>query len=548
MYLSTSELYPLPIAHEKRTSPCDFIPDVADESGHASIIWNLMCRMRLGVGRFSGAVFSDFALDWQKKLVYAIYGPVDFNRKRIVSEAFLTIAKKNGKTQFASLLALAHALAFPRQDARIVLVAATKEQAQLLYAPIKSAIEQDSDLLKLCNVRVYKQDVVIYETQTVIKCVSPDLHSTVGEAPEFFIVDELHLLGQKRHGASMARQLASGLSVTDGVGVYITTAPLAGEVGAGIYQQMYARAQRVLNGESKNERLLPVMFELPQNHDPQDSSKWWMPNPSLDKTVTQEWLLQQYDIALSSPDQTVITDFYAQHLNLRVVNHSVSSDTWSIAKVWGDYADHTITLDRVMKCEQVFAGIDAGGQDDMTGLVLIGIEGDKKLVWSKAWLTVDGYSAYSTNTQLYDDFIREGWLELIDEPGQDVAAIAEILVSCENLLQIGVDPYGLQDLIREAEKIAPVAAVHQGFRISPYIEGVEREVFSGSFKHHGSKCLSWCIGNAVIETKGLSKTLKKPWAAHSGAKIDLAMCLVFAYAAQQVAEVFASSYDNDFVM
>ena len=544
-YNSTTDLFPLPIPHAERQKPEDFLPDVEDESGFASQIWGVMLHLKLGLGRSSGKPFADFAQEWQRKLIWAIYGPTNQNGDMLVSEVMLTVAKKNGKTSLLALIAIAHALVFEKPDARFVLLASTKDQANLLYTPIKSALESDPELLRICNVRDYKGDVVFTRTQANIRCISPELHSTVGEAPEFFVVDETHLLGKKRTGAAMVRQLSSGLSVTGGIGYYITTAPIAGEPAAGIYLGIYNRARRILDGEAEEENLLPVLFELPEEADPHDQSIWWMPNPSMGTTVTMPWMKRQYDIAAADPDPIVLAEFFSQHLNAQVSDIVAGLESWLIASRWSTWTDRSITLSRIRNdCSEIFAGIDVGGQADMTGLVIMGKRGDTWLLWSKAWLTKEGYTAHAKNQPMYDDFIERGELEIVDVAGDDITELETILESLP-LTGIGVDPYGLEEAALRMEKVAPVLAVPRGFKMSPHIESFERLCFQDAVRHHDSSCLAWCVANTVIETKTDNKTMRKPGDKYSDKKIDLSICAVNAWAVANNADVGPSVYESE---
>ena len=544
-YRSTADLFPLPVSHASRTKPEHFIPDVDDETGYAELVWNIMLNLKLGLGKASGVPFREMAQEWQRKLIWAIYGPANADGDMLVSEVFVSMAKKNGKTSLLALIAIAHALAFEKSDARFVLLASTKDQANLLYTPIKSAIEQDSELMKICNVRDYKGDVVFTRTQTNIRCISPELHSTVGEAPEFYVVDEVHLLGRKRTGASMVRQLSSGLSVTGGIGYYITTSPIAGEPAAGIYLGIYNRAQRILAGEAESENLLPILFELPEDADPHERSLWWMPNPSMGTTVKMPWLKQQYDIAASDPDPVVLAEFFSQHLNLRVDDIVAGLDSWIISSRWSTWADRSITLSRIRtECSAVYAGIDVGGQADMTGLVVIGLRDGQWLLWSRAWLTKEGYQAHPKNQPLYDDFIERDELEIVDTAGDDIEELEGILESLP-LTGIGVDPYGLEEAALRMEKVAPILAVPRGYKMSPHIEAFERLCFRDELLHNGSTCMAWCVANTVIETKTEAKTMRKPGDKYSDKKIDLSICAVNAWAVANNADVGPSVYESE---
>jgi phage terminase large subunit-like protein len=541
-------MFPLPVPHEKRTDPCQFIPDTDDPAGHGEKMWAIMARLKLTQGPLAGKTLGETAPPWQEKFVRSLYGATDPGGNRLMDEALLLIAKKNGKSTFTGMLAIAHVLAFPEERGSGIVLADTKEQAGLVFDSMAATVEADPFLLKRFHVRRYRHDVLHKETNTTLKAIASELASTVGAVPSFYIVDELHLLGMRPKGAALVRQLSSGTAVrSNPLGLYISTAPIG--VGSGIYQSMINRARRVLAGEAPEDRLFPVLFELPPDADPDNSQMWWMANPSLGTTFSKTWLEREHGIAKADGDPSTLLHFYSQHLNLPAAER-MGVDRWLPLAVWDQCADPTITMETLMEqCEHsIWLSIDAGGRDDPTCIGVLGeTEAGQYLYWSHQWLHQDGYEKRKATIPL-DEFVAAGDLTVFTEPDGDLTELEAMVGQLkQHVVAIGVDPYGLRELVRRIEDRheLTVHGIPQGWKMTPFIHEAGRAVHGGRLRHHGGPMLRWNIENARIEERHEAVALTKPSGASVGAqKIDGAVALIMALAAAAETPVHRSVYDT----
>ena len=90
-------MFPLPIPHEERTDPCQFIPDCEDRHGAGERMWRIMSMLRITQGKLAGKTLGEVAPPWQEKWIRTLYGTTEDNGSRTYDEAFLLIAKKQGK-------------------------------------------------------------------------------------------------------------------------------------------------------------------------------------------------------------------------------------------------------------------------------------------------------------------------------------------------------------------------------------------------------------------------------------------------------------------
>ena len=91
----------------------------------------VISKFTLTGDRFTGQPFK--LTEWQKFVVYNIYG---FKRKdsnkRIFKNAFLLIARKNGKTALCGGLALYHLVGTGEEGVEVICGANSKDQARIL--------------------------------------------------------------------------------------------------------------------------------------------------------------------------------------------------------------------------------------------------------------------------------------------------------------------------------------------------------------------------------------------------------------------------------
>ena len=126
---------------------------------------------------------------WQKATVSAMFGIVDENGVRIFREVFIVIARKNGKSLFASAIISYMAYIEDEYGQEIYCLAPKLEQANLVYDGFYQMIQLEPELAELAKKR--RSDIYISESNTVIKPIAFNAKKSDGFNPQLVVCDEL---------------------------------------------------------------------------------------------------------------------------------------------------------------------------------------------------------------------------------------------------------------------------------------------------------------------------------------------------------------------
>ena len=471
--------------------------------------------------------------EWQRDLVKAIFG--SYNPKtneRFIREFFCMVPKKSSKTTAGAAIMLVALLLNKRPRAEFLLIAPTLEIADLAFRQAVGMIEADEYLSKLMHVTEHRARITNRKSGAFLKVKSFDPRVVTGSKPSGVLLDELHVIAEASDADRVIGQLRGGL-LPNPEAFLITITTQSERPPAGVFKSALMNARKVRDGELELP-LLPMLYEFPQDVDWRDKANWWMVTPNNGKSITVDRLVPDYEAAVAAGQEELIR-WASQHLNIEV-GLALRSDAWAGAEFWSRCADSGLTLEALLaRCDVVVVGIDGGGLDDMLGLTVLGRERDtgRWLVWSRAWahkIVLDRRKEVASRLL---DFERDGHLTIVDAPGDDVEAVADIVMQIEEfgLLAekhaIAVDAAGIGDIVDAltARGIAVdrIIGIQQGWKLTGAIKTTERKLAGGEMAHDGSPLMAWCVGNAKVEPRGNAITITKQTA--GSAKIDPVMSL-----------------------
>lgn len=484
---------------------------------------------------------------WVFDFVGAIFGAYNAKTaKRYIREFLLLISKKNAKSTIAAGIMITALVRNWRHQAELLILAPTIEVANNSFAPARGMVEADPDLTALLHVIENRRTIRHRVTGAELKVVAADGDVVSGKKAAFVLVEELWLFGKRPGADGMLREAMGGLvSRDEGFVIFLTTH--SDEPPAGVFKSKLEYFRDVRDGEIEDPASFGVLYEWPEElieaEAYLDPDMFYVTNPNLGRSVSVDWLKGELAKELRG-DGEGKQIFLAKHLNVEI-GMRLRRDRWRGADYWDKSIDPSLRdLDAFLDaCDVVVGGFDGGGDDDLSGLVLLGRckVSREWLLWARAWVHFTALDLRKEIAPALRDFEKQGDLVIWGEPGTpseesgdwDVQEIAELLAKVRDrgLMPeegaVGLDAAGLGTLIDELKQRGftdkQMWAVGQGYRLTGVIALVQRKLWSGQLTHGGQEIMAWCVSNAKAEQKGNAVLITKQ--AAGKAKIDPVIAL-----------------------
>jgi phage terminase large subunit-like protein len=222
--------------------------------------------------------------DWQKELLAHLYAR-DADGGLQFQTALIGMPRKNGKSALSSAaIGLYSLLGEGINGGEVIVVAATREQARIVFGECKRMVEQ-SELKDM--VQVYRDSLFVAETNSVLKVMSAEAFSAEGLNPSRCIIDELH--AQPNRELFDVMSLAMGNRGKIGQLVAITTAGVkADSTGQdSIAYSLYNYGKRVSTGEIDDPNFFMAWWEAAPEADHRNPETWASANPGFDDIVSK---------------------------------------------------------------------------------------------------------------------------------------------------------------------------------------------------------------------------------------------------------------------
>jgi phage terminase large subunit-like protein len=468
---------------------------------------------------------------WFFPIVEALFGAYDpDNNVRMIQEVFQLIPKGNSKSSNGGALMLTALIVNKRPEAEFLLVAPTIEIAGIAFKQAKGTIRMDPDLDKLFLIQDHVRKITHRRTGATLQIKAADTDVITGSKATGTMIDETHVFAKRANAKEVFVELRGALTKRPDGFLYQTTTQ-SKTPPAGVFKSELAMARMVRDGKMKLP-LLPVLYELPlsvsRDGGWKDRKYWPLVNPNLGRSTNEKFLATELLRAEEDgPDQMAL--LASQHFNVEVDQH-LRSDGWAGAKLCPRGAEKGLTLKEVLeRSEVITVGLDGGGLDDIYAVGVVGREkGTQRwLSWAHGYISPEGWERRKANQSIYQDFIKDGDLTLVDHLPDDVTAIVDIIKQCKDsgkLAKVGADPAGIGTIIDALAEIditvesETLGGVRQGVALMGAIKTVERKLADGSFRHGGRPMMAWCAGNAIVQATGTGMRIARDMSGYG--KID----------------------------
>lgn len=471
---------------------------------------------------------------WVFDFVGAIFGAYNpRTAKRLIRNFMLLISKKNAKSTIAAGIMLTALVRNWRHQAELLILAPTIEVANNSFTPAKGMVEADPELSTILQVVTHQRTIRHRTTLAELKVVAAESDNVSGKKAAFVLIEELWLFGKRTGAKAMLREATGGLvSRPEGFVIKITTH--SDEQPAGVFKEELEYFRDVRDGVIEDAASLGVLYEWPEKMIEDeaylDPEKFYVTNPNIGRSVSREWLESELAKELRG-DGEGKQIFLAKHLNVEI-GLRLRRDRWRGADYWTRRVNPALRdLQAFLDAsEVVVAGFDGGGEDDLSGLVLLGRskeDGKSWLGWGRAWVHAMALDRRKEIAPALRDFAAQGDLVIWGEPGSesedrgdfDIEDIADLLAMVREtgLMpaegKIGVDEACLGTLVQALRRRGfvddDVWRVSQGWRLTGVINDVQRKLRGCELAHGGQEMMAWCVSNARAELKGNAVSITK---------------------------------------
>jgi phage terminase large subunit-like protein len=479
---------------------------------------------------------ADAAGPWFFAIVEALFGSYDpVSNRRMIQEYFLCVPKKNAKSSSGGALMVVALIVNLRPEAEFLLVAPTKEIADIAFKQASGTIRADPSLNDLFHIQRHIRLITHKRMGSTLQIKAADTDVITGSKALGTMIDETHVFSKRPRAAEVFVELRGALAARPD-GFLFQTTTQSKEPPSGVFRQELAMARDVRDGKIALP-LLPIIYELPNRLARDGGWKerryWPLVNPNMGRSVDEAFLEREVMKAEAQGAQALAL-IASQHFNVEI-GLSLMSDRWAGVEFWQQRADPTLTLDAVIeRSECVIVGIDGGGLDDLFGLAVLGRERATKnwLLWSHAWCHEGVLNRRKSIAPRLLEFAAAEELTIVDDELADISAIVAIIARIKDAGVLGgvaADPAGIGEFVDAMDQIGItqenklLIGVGQGYRMMNAIKTAERRLASGTLRHGGSGLMSWAVTNLKIEPTATAIRATKQNA--GDAKIDPAMAL-----------------------
>jgi len=486
--------------------------------------------------------FGEASGQWVFDLVSAIFGAYDAGSgSRLISEFFVLIAKKNGKSLIAAGIMLTALIRNWRHSGELIILAPTIKAANNSFRPAADMVRADPELNAAesgsLHVIDHERKIQHLVTGATLQILAADTGTVVGVKAGFVLIDELWEFGSRVKSDAMFREALGGL-ITRPEGFVVSITTQSDAPPAGVFKDKLDYARGVRDGRIEDRKFLPILYEFPKAMIDSEAylnlDNAYIVNPYVASTPWgRGWLENEMRKEVEKGPGTRNV-FLAKHLNIEI-GMNLRSDRWAGADYWVRGEDPSITLESIIeRCEVIVPGVDGGGLDDLFGLNVLGRDRTTKnwLGWSHAWCHRSVLDRRQSIASRLMDYQNYGELTIVDDELEDVSSIIEIIRTIKEkglLGGVAVDPAGLGEF---ADALATIGVTlegktlmgaPQGWAMMNAIKTAERKLVNGTLKVAPSALMRWCVGNLKIEPTATGIRATKQNA--GDAKIDPVMAL-----------------------
>jgi phage terminase large subunit-like protein len=465
---------------------------------------------------------------WQKFFIANIFGWIDRKTKyRRFREAFLFVARKNGKSLLAAAIGNYMLTLDDEHGAEVLCGATSEEQAFKVFEPARMMLLNDEELAQELGVTVYAKSIVQKSTASTFKPLIGKPGD--GASPSCSIIDEYH----EHTNSDQYDAMVTGMGArSQPLLVVITTA--GASIGTPCFDK-YTECRRILSGVIEDDTVFALVYELDEGDQPLTMSldQLRKANPNLGVSVNEEYLASRQRAAVVNPINEAAYETKNCNrwrnvksciFNLNDIERAGKHPSVSIEELAGE--DCFIAVDMAQKTDLCASMIVFRVPDDQDGIKYYG--------FGKYYLPEQTIEDDTTNRNMYQAWAKSGRLIVTSGAIIDKELIIRDLlddIETYNPIEFVYDPFNASDIakrIADETHCNTVEFTQSLVNMAAATDEFVALLRDDSFRHQNDRVLVWCASNCVGKTgkKGLMVPVKQ----RRAEKIDAAIAAIMATA------------------
>lgn len=435
------------------------------------------------IGEWAGKPF--ILETWQREdIIKPMFGWVRPNGARRYRMAYLSMARKNGKSELGAAIALYLTFADGEQGGQVYSAAADRKQASVVFDVAAEMVLASPVLRRRALVYKSAKRIVDTASKTIYEALSAEVGTKHGLNASGVVFDELH--------TQPNRDLWDVLKTSMGARkqplmVGLTT---AGYDRQSICYEMYSYAKDVAAGRKKDETFFSFIREAPADADWTDVKVWRVANPALGVFLHEETMREECERAKQLPAfQNTFRNLYLNQW-VQQRTRAIDMHRWAACRLdpWPE-----------LEGEECYGALDLSETQDLTAFVRVFRRGEEYLVVPHFWLPGEDVRGRSRRDGVdYETWARDGLVTLCEGPAVDyLRVVADIAAMAEKtrIRQIAFDRWGTLGVYQALER--------EGFEMVRFgqgyadMSGATKEfltaVATQKVRHAGHPVLDWNV-------------------------------------------------------
>lgn len=437
---------------------------------------------------------------WQKALIGAMFGIVNkIDGYRKYQEVVLIVARKNGKSTLAAAVGLYLMIADGELGPEIYTVATKKDQAKIIWLEAKRMVNKSKTLKR--RIKTLVAEMVASINDGIFKPLGRDSDTLDGLNVHGALFDEVHAWKDM----NLYDVVVDGTSSRDNPIVFTTST--AGTVRESVFDRLYDECELTINGYEdpdgyKNERLLPIIYELDNRSEWVKPEAWKKANPGLGTIKKTDALSQKVNKAQSNP--LLVKNLVCKDFNIRETN----GETWLTFEAINNQAKFDITE---LKPRYGIGGADLSSTTDLTCATVIFMVQDDDHIYVEQmyWLPEDLLEQRVKEDKVpYDKWLDQGLLRTT--PGNKVhyKFVVDWFLEMQNekdiyIPWVGYDNWSATYFVEDMKNTfgeQAMEGVIQGKRtLSSPMKSLGADLAKKRIVYNNNSILKWNLTNVAVD-------------------------------------------------